>query len=162
VTGRWIERGLCLTGHVRSVFSIYACLSFLIERAARPVIVDRMRPVGLGAYWTLTGRWHCGVWSVLQRVRSLSRSSAAQAWPARPVHYGTSVSSRTSRVRSMRRACLVGASRRRLCAIGASGQLDQRIRLVRQQLFQVPNNSIRRGTSINTRWLAQSSISCIL
>jgi hypothetical protein len=37
----------------------------MIGRAACPVIQ--------GAYWTPTGRWHCGVRSVLQRVRSLFR-----------------------------------------------------------------------------------------
>jgi hypothetical protein len=27
----------------------------------RPVTIDRTRPIIVGAYWTLTGRWHCGV-----------------------------------------------------------------------------------------------------
>jgi hypothetical protein len=71
VTGHWTGRGLCLTRHVRSVFSVCACFSLLIGRAARPVTVDRTCPVIQGAYWTPTGRWHCGVRSVLLRVRSL-------------------------------------------------------------------------------------------
>jgi hypothetical protein len=32
VTGRWTGRGLCLTGRVRSVLSVYACLGILIGR----------------------------------------------------------------------------------------------------------------------------------
>jgi hypothetical protein len=67
VTGR----GLCLTGRVRSAFNVCAYFSLMIGRTARPVTVDRTRPVVQGAYWTPTGRWHCGVRSVLQRVRSL-------------------------------------------------------------------------------------------
>jgi hypothetical protein len=43
------------------------------------VMDDRTRPVIWGAYWTPTGRWHCGVQSVLQRVRSVIRWSPAQA-----------------------------------------------------------------------------------
>jgi hypothetical protein len=43
----------------------------MIGRAARPVTDDQTCPVVQGAYWTLTGRWHCGIWSVLQRVQSL-------------------------------------------------------------------------------------------
>jgi hypothetical protein len=78
VTGRWIGRGLSLTGRVRSVFSVSTCFSFLIGRAVRPVTVDRTRLVDQGAYWTPTGRWHCGVRSLFrcallrldQRVRS--------------------------------------------------------------------------------------------
>jgi hypothetical protein len=54
----------------------------------------------------------------------------------------------------------IGASRLSRCATGASGQCDQRVRLLRFRLFQVPNGYIRRGTSINTRWPAQGSISC--
>jgi hypothetical protein len=89
VTGR----GLCMTGRVRSAFSVCACFSLMIGRAARPVTVDRTRPAVQGAYWTLTGRWHCGVRSVLQRVRSLFRYALLRldqrvrsvAGPARPV-----------------------------------------------------------------------------
>jgi hypothetical protein len=43
-----------------------------------------------------------------------------------------------------------------------SGLCDQRVRSARLQLNLLPNGSIRRGTSINTRWLAQGSLSCIL
>jgi hypothetical protein len=71
VTGRWTGRGLYLTGRVRSAFSICACFSLLIGRATRPVTINRTRLVVQGAYWTPTGRWHCGVRSILQRVRSL-------------------------------------------------------------------------------------------
>jgi hypothetical protein len=73
VTGRWTGRGLCMTGRVRSAFSVCVCFSLMIGRTARLVTVDRTHPVVQGAYWTQTGRWHCGVWSVLQRVRSLFR-----------------------------------------------------------------------------------------
>jgi hypothetical protein len=73
MTGRCSGRGLCMTGRVRSVFSVCAVFSLMIGRAARPVIDDRTRPVVQGAYWTLTGRWHYGVRSVLQRVRLLFR-----------------------------------------------------------------------------------------
>jgi hypothetical protein len=41
---------LCLTGCVRSVFSVCACFSFLIGRAVRPVTVDQTCPVAEGAY----------------------------------------------------------------------------------------------------------------
>jgi hypothetical protein len=44
----------------------------------------------------------------------------------------------------------------------ASGLCDQRVRSARLLLNLVPNSSIQRGTSINTRWLAQDSHSCIL
>jgi hypothetical protein len=48
----------------------------LIGRAARPVTCDRTRPVVEGAYWTLTGRWHC-------RVRSLPGACPVVASRAR-------------------------------------------------------------------------------
>jgi hypothetical protein len=35
-----------------------------IRRGARPVTIDRTRPVAMGPYWTLTGRWHCHVRSL--------------------------------------------------------------------------------------------------
>jgi hypothetical protein len=60
-----------MTGRVRSVFSVCAYFSLMIGREARPVTVDRTRLIIQGAYWTLTGRWHYGVRSFLQRVRSL-------------------------------------------------------------------------------------------
>jgi hypothetical protein len=110
-------------------------LVFRSDTVARPVTVDRTRSVDLGAYWTSTRRWHCGVRSVRQRVRSLSRWSVAQAWPARPVRYRTSVSGHTSRVWSAQRARPVSASRCRRCAIGASGQFDQRVRSAQLRLF---------------------------
>jgi hypothetical protein len=71
VTESWTERGLCLTGRVRSAFSVCMCFSLLIGRAAHPVTTDWTCPVVEGAYWTPTGRGHCGVRLVLQRVRSL-------------------------------------------------------------------------------------------
>jgi hypothetical protein len=76
-------------------------------RGARPVIGHRTRPVFQGAYWTPTGRGHCGVRSVLQRVRWLFCSARLGVdrrvrWvtgPARPVV--TSASGRSvERVRS--------------------------------------------------------------
>jgi hypothetical protein len=107
VTGRWTGRSHCLTRRVRSVSSVCACFGCLIGRTARPVTVDQTCPVDQGAYWTLTGRWHCGVWSVLQRVRSLFRCARLRVdqrvrsitGPARPVV--TSASGRCDqRVRS--------------------------------------------------------------
>jgi hypothetical protein len=65
------QSGLCMTGRVRSVFSVCAYFSLMIGREARPVTVDQTRPVVQGAYWTLTRCWHCHVRSFLQRVRSL-------------------------------------------------------------------------------------------
>jgi hypothetical protein len=151
VTGRWTGRGHCLTGRVRSVSSVCAFFSCLIGREARPVVQ--------GAYWTPTGRGHCGVRSVLQRVRSLVRCARLRVdqrvrsvtGPVRPVVTGASGRC-DRRVRSVLRE----TSR---CATGASGQLDQRVRSTRLRLFQVSNGYIRRGTSINTRWPAQGSLS---
>jgi hypothetical protein len=129
-------------------------------------------PVVQGAYWTPTGRGYCGVRSVLQRVRSLVRfvrlSADRRVWsvtgPARPVV--TSASGRCDRrVRSVfqKYRCATGASGQccetSRCATGVSGQLDQRVRSTRFQLFKVSNGYIRRGTSINTRWTAQGSLS---
>jgi hypothetical protein len=154
VTGGWTGRGLCLTGRIRSVFSICACLSLLIGRGGTS---GHDRP-DASAYWTPTERWYCGVRSVLQRVRSLFRCALLRldqrvrsvTGPARPVILRAS-GPRDERVRSVLRG--VGV------VIGASGQLDQRVRSTRLRLFQVPNGYIRRGTSINTRWPAQGSIS---
>jgi hypothetical protein len=112
VTGRWTGRGLCMTGRVRSVFSVCACFSLMIGHAARPVTDDRTRPVVQGAYWTLIGRWHCGVRSVLQRVRSLFRCALL-----RP----------DQRVRSV-------AGLARPVAPSASGLRDQRVRSVLRKL----------------------------
>jgi hypothetical protein len=80
------ERGLCLTGRVRSVLSICACLGILIGRSGtfshdRPdassrggclldsnqtlgvtrLISSTTRPVMRGSLLETTGRWHCGV-----------------------------------------------------------------------------------------------------
>jgi hypothetical protein len=89
VTGRWTGRGLCLTGCVRSVLSVCACLGILIGRGGasghdrpdafghggclldsnrtlgvtRPVS-STARPVTRGGLLEMTGRWHCGVWFV--------------------------------------------------------------------------------------------------
>jgi hypothetical protein len=82
-----------------------------------------------------------------QRVRSITGL-------ARPVELRTSGRC-VERVRSVLRE-------RSRCAIGASGQLDQRIWSARLWLFQVSNGYIRRGTSINTCWPAQGSLSCTL
>jgi hypothetical protein len=46
----------------------------------------------------------------------------------------------------------------RSVVLRASGPRDQRVRSVRLQRFQVPNGSIRRGMSINTRWPVQGSL----
>jgi hypothetical protein len=70
--------------------------------------IDRTRPVIQGAYWTPTGRWHCGVRSVLQRVRSLFRCALLRldqrvrsvTGPARPVAPSAS-GLRDQRVRSV-------------------------------------------------------------
>jgi hypothetical protein len=70
--------------------SVCAFFSCLIGREARPVIQ--------GAYWTPTGRGHCGVRSVLQRVRSLvcfaqlsaDRRVRSVTGPVRPVVTGAS------------------------------------------------------------------------
>jgi hypothetical protein len=117
VTGRCTGHGHGMTGRVRSVFSVCAVFSLMIGRAARPVTDDRTRPVIQEAYWTLTGCWHCGVRSVLQRVRSLFRCALLRldqrvrsvAGPARPV----------------------SASEISRCVTGAFGQFDQRVRSAR-------------------------------
>jgi hypothetical protein len=119
VTGRWTGRGLCLTGRVRSVFSVCACFYFWSDTVARPVTVDRTRPVVQGAYWTLTGRWHCGIRSVLQRVRSLFRCAQSLldqrvrsvTGPARLVDPSAS-GPRNERVRSVFRGIAVVRSAR--------------------------------------------------
>jgi hypothetical protein len=107
---------------VRSAFSVCACFRLMIGRAACPVIDDRTRPVVQRAYWTQTGRWHCSVQSVLQRVRSLFSCALLRldqhvrsvTGPARPF------------VRSASGHCFA-VSR---YATGVSGQLDQRVRSV--------------------------------
>jgi hypothetical protein len=131
VTGRWTGHGLCLTGRVRSAFSVCACFSLMIGRAARPVTVDRTRPVVQGAYWTPTERWHCGVRSVLQRVRSLFRCALLRLdqrvrsvmGPARPVDPSAS-GPRNERVQSVLRSIAVVRSARLVSLTSASGQRD--------------------------------------
>jgi hypothetical protein len=131
VIGRWTGHGLYMTGRVRSAFSICACFSLMIGRAARPVTVNRMRPVIQGAYWTQTGRWHCGVRSVLQRVRSLFRCALLRldqrvrsvTGPARLVAPSAS-GLRDQRVRSMLRNLAVARPARPVSLTSASGQRD--------------------------------------
>jgi hypothetical protein len=131
VTGRWTGRGLCMTGRVRSAFSVCACFSLMIGRAACPVTVDRTRPVVQGAYWTLTERWHCGVRSVLQRVRSLFRCALLRldqrvrsvAGSARPVAPSAS-GLRDQRVWSVLRKLAVVRPARPVSMTSASGQCD--------------------------------------
>jgi hypothetical protein len=131
VTGRWTGRGLYLTGRVRSAFSVCACFSLLIGRTARPVTVDWTRPVVQGAYWTPTGRWHCSVRLVLQRVRSLFRctqslldqrvrSVTGLAHPVDPSASGP----RNERVRSVLRDLAVVRPTRPVSWTSASGQRD--------------------------------------
>jgi hypothetical protein len=102
MTGRWTGRGLCMTGRVRSVFSVCAVFSLMIGRAARPVTDDRTRPVIQGAYWTLIGRWHCGVRSVQQRVRSVLLSEPERATGASGPSRSRSVRSGVQRGRAKR------------------------------------------------------------
>jgi hypothetical protein len=122
-----------MTGRIRSVFSVCTFFSSMIGRGARPVTDDRTRSVVQGAYWTLTGRWHCRIRSFSSARPVIVSLSAAQAtsasghsrdqrvrpFPARPV-YAMSASGR----------CFV-VSR---CATGASGHLDQRVRSVLHEL----------------------------
>jgi hypothetical protein len=79
MTGRWTGRGLCMTGRVRSVFSVCAVFSLMIGRAARPVTDDRTRPVSTGAYWNATGRGHC-------RVRSIGSARPVTATASSDTH----------------------------------------------------------------------------
>jgi hypothetical protein len=131
---RWRVRSQS-TGGVRSVW-----------------VLTRLQPdagtVASGATCSASGHCFVGTRSLLdQRVRSVTG-------PARPVILRASGQC-DERVRSVVRE-------RRRYVIGASDQLDQRVRSARLQLNLVPNGYIRRGTSINTRWPAQSSCSCIL
>jgi hypothetical protein len=147
-----------LTGRVRSVFSVCAFFCLMIGREARPVIDDRTRPVIQGAYWTLTGRWHCRVRSFLQRVRSLcccallrltsasghSRDQRVRSFSARPIgamsasgrcfvvsRWATSASGQLDqRVRSVLRDLAVVRPARPVSMTSASGQCDQRVRSV--------------------------------
>jgi hypothetical protein len=130
-----------------------------VGRGPRPVTVHRTRPVVQGAYWTPTGRGHCGVRSVHQRVRSLVRFARLSVHrrvrsvtgPARPVLTSASGGS-DQRVRSVVRKLAVTRPARPVGRTSASGATRVRLDLV-------PNGYIRRGTSINTRWPAQGSYS---
>jgi hypothetical protein len=98
---------------------------------ARLVTVDRTRPVVEGAYWTPTGRWHCGVRLVLQRVRSLFRCALLRLdqrvrsimGPARPVKLCAS-GPRDERVQSVLRGVGIVRSARSVSLTSASGQRD--------------------------------------
>jgi hypothetical protein len=122
-----------MTGRVRSVFNVCAFFSSMIGREARPVTDDRTRPVVQGAYWTLTGRWHCRVQSFSSARPVIVSLSAALATSA-------SGHSRDQRVRPFpaRPVCVMSASGRCFAvshwATGASGRLDQRVRSVLREL----------------------------
>jgi hypothetical protein len=112
-----------MTGRVRSVFSVCVFFSSLIGREVHPVTDDRTRPAVQGAYWTVTGRWHC-------RVRSCFFSASGRCFVER--------CSGDQRVWSFmgptRSVCAMSASDRCFavshCAAGVSGRLDQRVRSV--------------------------------
>jgi hypothetical protein len=55
----------------------------MIGHEARPVTHDRMRPIVEGAYWTLTGHWHC-------RVRSSQGARPVMSLRARYYAIGAS------------------------------------------------------------------------
>jgi hypothetical protein len=145
-----------MTGRVRSVFSVCACFSLMIGRAAHPVTDDRTRLVVQGAYWTLTGRWHCRVQSFSSARPVTISLSAAQATSA-------SGHSRDQRVRSFpaRPVCAMRASGRCLAvsrwATGASGQLDQRVRSVLRDLAVVRPARPVSWTSVS----GQHDFSCL-
>jgi hypothetical protein len=110
--------------------------------------LTRLQPdagtVTSGQFSSASGRCFVGARFLFdQRIRSVTG-------PARLVKPGAS-----GRLGPARPVVLHGAT-------SASGPRDQRIRSAWQQRFQVPNGSIRRDTSINTRWPAQSSRSCTL
>jgi hypothetical protein len=100
-----------------------------VGRGPRPVTVHRTRPVVQGAYWTPTGRGHCGVRSVHQRVRSLVRFARLSVHrrvrsvtgPARPVLTSASGGS-DQRVRSVVRKLAVTRPARPVGRTSASGQ----------------------------------------
>jgi hypothetical protein len=131
VIGRWTGRGLCMTGRVRSAFSVCVCFSLMIGRAARPVTVDWTHPVVQGAYWTPIGRCHCGIRSVLQRVRSLFHCALLRLdqcvrsvmGPARPVAPSTS-GLRNQRIQSVLRNLAVARPPCPVSLTSASGQRD--------------------------------------
>jgi hypothetical protein len=161
VTGR----GLCLTGRVRSLLSVCACLGILIGRGGAPghdrpdasgrggclldsnrtlgvtrPVSSSARPVTPGGLLKMTGRCLCGLRFSSVRIRSPTRWSAARL---------------DQRVRSV-----TGPARP--VELRAFGLCNQRVRSARLQQNRVPNGSIRRGTSINTCWPAQGSRSCTI
>jgi hypothetical protein len=160
VTGRWTGHGLCLTGRVRSVFSVCAISVFDRTRwRVRSLSIGRVRSfreltglqpdagtVASGQFYSASGRCFVVRCSGLTSASSQSRDQRVRSIPARSV-CASCASGR----------CFVDSR----CATGTSGQLDQRVRSARLRLFQVSNSYIRRGTSINTRWPAQGSISWI-
>jgi hypothetical protein len=131
VTRRWTGRGLCMIGRVRSAFSVCACFSLMIGRAACPVTVDQTRPVVQGAYWTPTERWYCGVRSVLQHVWSLFHCALLRLdqrvqsviGPVRPVAPSAS-GLRDQRVRSVLRNLAVARPARPVSLTSVSDQRD--------------------------------------
>jgi hypothetical protein len=151
-------RSLCDRTHPVSVQRLHMSQLFYLTRCAtghsRPDVSGRSRSL-LDSNRTLA-LWHPvssaarPVAVSLERCSGLSSASGplrdqrVLLSPARLASYG-----------SARPVELCGAT-------SASGPRDQRVRSARLWLFQVPNGSIRRGTSINTRWPAQSSISCTL
>jgi hypothetical protein len=140
VTERWTGCGLCLTGHVRSVLSVHACLGFLIGRGG---VFGHDRPDASGC---------CG--SLLDSNRTLALWRSVRL-AARPVATRWSAARLDQRVRSA-----TGLARPiELCA---SSLCDQHVRSARLQLNLLPNGSIQRGTSINTCWPALGSHSCTL
>jgi hypothetical protein len=112
VTGRCTGRGHGMTRRVWSVFSVCTVFSLMIGRAARPVTDDQMRLIIQGAYWTLTRRGHCRVWSLRE---------------ARPIVVSLCATQVDQRVRSV-------AGPVRPVTPDASGQYDQRVRSVFQNL----------------------------
>jgi hypothetical protein len=110
VTGRWTGRGLSLIGRVRSVFSVCACFSFLIERSGASShdrldtsgrwgsLLDSNRTLAL---WRPVSSAACPVTGSLERGLGLT---------ARPICYGTSASGHALRVRSARPARPISAT----------------------------------------------------
>jgi hypothetical protein len=108
VTGRWTGRGLCLTGRVRSVLSVCACLDILIGRGGAS---GHDRPDASGRGGSLLDS---------NRTPGVTRSVS---YVARPVADSlercsglTSASGRASRVRSVRLARPVSATAAESCA----------------------------------------------
>jgi hypothetical protein len=144
VTGRWTGRGLCLTGRVRSVLSVCACLDILIGRGGAS---GHDRPDASG---------HGGSLLDSNRTPGVTRSVSSAA---RPVADSLErCSGLTSAFGQLQDQCVRSSFARPVSV----GLCDQRIRSARLQQFQLTNGSIRRGTSINTCWPALGLLSCIL